>query len=132
MNDSEPKFLLGIDVGSTTIKAVAVDLRTDDIVWRDYQRHESRPGRAAARDADPDRDGDRRRPRRCRAFMTGSSGAAYADLVGAHYVQEVAAVALAVERRHPDARTVIELGGQDAKISSSRRRWRRPRARSCR
>jgi predicted CoA-substrate-specific enzyme activase len=116
MTDSEPRFLLGLDAGSTTVKAVAVDLRTDEIVWRDYQRHESRPAEKLLDmltrlegEAGIGRGG-------ARAFITGSSGAAYADLVGAHYVQEVAAVALAVERRHPDVRTVIELGGQDAKI----------------
>jgi len=116
MTDSEPRFLLGLDAGSTTVKAVAVDTRTDEIVWRDYQRHESRPAEMLVdmltrieREAGIGRGG-------ARAFITGSSGAAYAELVGAHYVQEVAAVALAVERRHPETRTVIELGGQDAKI----------------
>ena len=116
MTDSEPRFLLGLDAGSTTVKAVVVDARTDEIVWRDYQRHESRPAEKLVdmltrieREAGIGRGG-------ARAFITGSSGAAYAELVGAHYVQEVAAVALAVERRHPETRTVIELGGQDAKI----------------
>jgi ribulose kinase len=35
-------YLAGLDVGSTTVKAVVVDVRTDQIVWRDYQRHETR------------------------------------------------------------------------------------------
>lgn len=116
MSDSQPRFLLGLDAGSTTVKAVAVDLRTDRIVWRDYQRHESRPAEKLLdmltrleREAGVERGS-------ARAFITGSSGAAYADLVGAHYVQEVAAVALAVECRNPDVRTIIELGGQDAKV----------------
>jgi hypothetical protein len=34
--------LAGLDVGSTTVKAVVVDVRTEQIVWRDYQRHETR------------------------------------------------------------------------------------------
>jgi len=116
MTDSDPRFLLGLDAGSTTVKAVAVDVRTDEIVWRDYQRHESRPAEKLLemltrleQEAGVVRGS-------ARAFITGSSGAAYAELIGAHYIQEVAAVAMAVERRHPDARTVIELGGQDAKI----------------
>lgn len=116
MTDSEPRFLLGLDAGSTTVKAVAVDARTDEIVWRDYQRHESRPAEKLLemltrleREAGVARG-------TARAFITGASGSAYAELIGAHYVQEVAAVALAVERRHPDVRTIIELGGQDAKI----------------
>jgi activator of 2-hydroxyglutaryl-CoA dehydratase len=116
MNDSHPRFLLGLDAGSTTVKAVAVDTRTDEIVWRDYQRHESRPSEKLLemlirleQEAGVGRGS-------ARAFITGSTGTAYAELIGAHYVQEVAAVALAVERRHPEVRTIIELGGQDAKI----------------
>ena len=116
MSASEPRFLLGLDAGSTTVKAVAVDVRTDEIVWRDYQRHESRPAEKLLemlvrleQEAGVARG-------QARAFITGVSGAAYAELIGAHYVQEVAAVVLAVERRHPDTRTIIELGGQDAKI----------------
>ena len=37
-------------------------------------------------------------------------------LIGAKFVQEVTAVALAVEKQHPEVYSVIELGGQDAKI----------------
>ena len=36
------QFLVGLDVGSTTVKAVAVDAATDAIVWSDYQRHETK------------------------------------------------------------------------------------------
>jgi activator of 2-hydroxyglutaryl-CoA dehydratase len=36
--------------------------------------------------------------------------------LGAKFVQEVNAVTLAVETQHPDVGSVIELGGQDAKI----------------
>src|SRR6202044_2784665 len=43
-------------------------------------------------------------------------GGALANLVGAKFVQEVTAVSLAVEKLHPEVNSVIELGGQDAKI----------------
>jgi predicted CoA-substrate-specific enzyme activase len=49
-------------------------------------------------------------------FVTGSGGGAIADQVGAKFVQEVTAVSLAVEKLHPEVYSVIELGGQDAKI----------------
>jgi len=39
-----------------------------------------------------------------------------AEMVGAKFVQEVHAVSLAVEKLHPEVYSVIELGGQDAKI----------------
>jgi len=111
-----PQLLIGIDVGSTTVKAVAVDAATDTIVWSDYQRHETKQpektleflGRLEAElgiAAD-----------NCRAFITGSGGSNLATLIGAKFVQEVTAVSLAVEKLHPEVHSVIELGGQDAKI----------------
>ena len=49
-------------------------------------------------------------------FITGSGGGTLAELIGAKFVQEVTAVSLAVEKMHPEVYSVIELGGQDAKI----------------
>nr|MCU0767781.1 acyl-CoA dehydratase activase-related protein [Gammaproteobacteria bacterium] len=103
-----------IDVGSTAIKTIAQ--RGDEIVWSDYRRHESRP---AERLLDVLREVERdtgAAPGACHAFMAGSSGAALAEIVGARFVQEVAALSLAVRERHPDARAVVELGGHDAKV----------------
>jgi predicted CoA-substrate-specific enzyme activase len=106
--------MLGIDVGSTAIKTIVQ--RDGDILWRDYRRHESRP---AERLLDVLREVEAATgaaPGGCRAFMSGSAGATLAALVGARYVQEVAALSVAVQQRHPDARAVIELGGHDAKV----------------
>ena len=68
-----------------------------------------------------------------RMFMTGSGGGGIAEQIGAKFVQEVTAVSLAVEKMHPEVYSVIELGGQDAKIivfkdddeTGARRRFRR-------
>lgn len=51
-----------------------------------------------------------------RAAVCGSGGKPIAERIGAHYVQEVVANAAAVRALYPQARTAIELGGQDAKI----------------
>jgi activator of 2-hydroxyglutaryl-CoA dehydratase/predicted nucleotide-binding protein (sugar kinase/HSP70/actin superfamily) len=110
------QLLVGIDVGSTTVKAVAIDAATDAIVWSDYQRHETKQpektleflGRLEAELAISQDT--------CRVFMTGSGGSGIAPLIGAKFVQEVTAVSLAVEKLHPEVHSVIELGGQDAKI----------------
>src|SRR5688572_24871206 len=51
-----------------------------------------------------------------RMFLTGSGSGPMAAPTGAKFVQEVNAVTLAVEHKHPDVQSVIELGGQDAKI----------------
>ena len=49
-------------------------------------------------------------------FITGSGGNGLTKYLGAKFVQEVNAVSLAVEKLYPDCGSVIELGGQDAKI----------------
>ncbi|MEK7678792.1 MAG: BadF/BadG/BcrA/BcrD ATPase family protein, partial [Deltaproteobacteria bacterium] len=47
---------------------------------------------------------------------TGSGGKLIAPLIGASFTNEVIAQAKAVEVFHPEAKTVIEMGGQDAKL----------------
>jgi predicted CoA-substrate-specific enzyme activase len=109
-------ILVGMDVGSTTVKAVAVDPSTDQMIWSDYQRHETKQPEKTLEflgrlEADLGISGDN-----CRMFITGSGGGNLAPLIGAKFVQEVTAVSLAVEKLHPEVHSVIELGGQDAKI----------------
>src|SRR5690606_29867117 len=57
-----------------------------------------------------------------RIFVTGSGSGPLAAPLGARFVQEVNAVTLAVEKLHPDVGSVVELGGQDAKIILFRER----------
>jgi predicted CoA-substrate-specific enzyme activase len=111
-----PKFRVGIDVGSTTVKAVVADAQSDEIVWKDYRRHETRQIETlldflrrmeAQAGISPDN---------CCVFMTGSGGNTLADRVGARYVQEVLAASLMVEKHCPQASAFVEIGGQDAKI----------------
>lgn len=47
---------------------------------------------------------------------TGSGGKLIAPLIGAAFTNEVIAQAKATEVFHPEARTIIEMGGQDAKL----------------
>jgi predicted CoA-substrate-specific enzyme activase len=115
-HDHRTEFLVGLDVGSTTVKAVVVDAATDKVLWQDYQRHETKQPeksleflRRMEKDAGINR-------HNTRMFMTGSGGGSIAEQIGAKFVQEVTAVSLAVEKMHPEVYSVIELGGQDAKI----------------
>ena len=41
-HDRAIKFLVGLDVGSTTVKAVVVEAASDQVLWQDYQRHETK------------------------------------------------------------------------------------------
>ncbi len=111
MTDQNVMYL-GIDVGSTTVKAVLLD--KDKIIWKKYERHNARQPemvleylnyiQANFRDVEFE------------IFITGSGGRAIAPYINAHYIQEVNAVTYAVEKLHPEAGSVIELGGQDAKV----------------
>src|SRR6202046_1644327 len=110
------RFFVGLDVGSTTVKAIVVDAATDKTIWQDYQRHETRQPEKCLEflrrmEADTGISQEN-----TRIFITGSGGGTIAEMVGAKFVQEVHAVSLAVEKLHPEVYSVIELGGQDAKI----------------
>lgn len=105
--------IVGMDVGSTTVKAVVV--RDGAVLWQDYQRHNTRQaekvldflGRMEAEAGlEPGRD---------RIFFTGSGAGLLAPLAGGKLIQEVVAVAAAVERLHPDVLFVSEIGGEDMK-----------------
>jgi activator of 2-hydroxyglutaryl-CoA dehydratase/predicted nucleotide-binding protein (sugar kinase/HSP70/actin superfamily) len=110
-------IVVGLDVGSTTVKAVVVDPDSKAILWHDYQRHHTRQpetvldflvriGGAFPSIATDD----------VRLFLTGSGSAPLEEPTRGKFVQEVNAVTLAVETLHPEVGSVVELGGQDAKI----------------
>lgn len=113
---TEP-VVVGVDVGSTTVKLVVLDPTTLEVLYSDYQRHQTKQpekvlelmGDVEARFPDSPRE-------QWRIFLTGSGALPLCAGLGAKFVQEVNAVTLAVEHLHPDVGSVIELGGQDAKI----------------
>src|SRR6201981_1577034 len=115
-HDHKTDFLVGLDVGSTTVKATVVDAKTDQILWQDYQRHETKQPEKSLEFLKRMEAEVGINRHNTRMFMTGSGGGAIADQIGAKFVQEVTAVSLAVEKLHPEVYSVIELGGQDAKI----------------
>src|SRR6185436_10777197 len=108
---------IGIDVGSTTVKLAVVDPVTREIIWADYQRHQTKQAEkvlemlVAIGNHFPHLP-----PGSIRTFITGSGSGPLVAPIGSKFVQEVNAVTLAVEKLHPDVGSVIELGGQDAKI----------------
>ncbi|MGC8549179.1 MAG: BadF/BadG/BcrA/BcrD ATPase family protein [Acidobacteriaceae bacterium] len=110
------EFLLGMDVGSTTVKTVVRSAVTGEILLRDYRRHESRQAETVLHALQQAKSELGIADSNLRLFMSGSGGQRTAELLGARFVQEVAAVSLAVETSYPEVRSVIELGGQDAKM----------------
>src|SRR5579871_4441771 len=115
-HDHHTEFLVGLDVGSTTVKATVVKADSDEVLWQDYQRHETKQPEKSLEFLKRMEKEVGITNRNTRMFMTGSGGGSIADQIGAKFVQEVTAVSLAVEKMHPEVYSVIELGGQDAKI----------------
>ncbi len=111
-----PRYVVGVDVGSTTLKAVVAEAEIGAVVWKDYRRHQTRQPEMLLEFLRRIEAEIGIAPSNARVFITGSGGSALAPFIGAAFVQEVVAVSLAVEARYPDTRSVIELGGQDAKI----------------
>ncbi len=98
------------------MKALVIEAESGRILWRDYQRHDTRQTEKLLEFLQRMEIETGMAPGNCRVFITGSGGNALSNLIGAKFVQEVNAVALAVEKLHPEVNSVIELGGQDAKI----------------
>ena len=108
--------MVGLDVGSTTVKSVVVDLKTQEMLWSDYQRHDTKQPEKCLEFLKRMEADTGIKAGETRIFITGSGGGTIAPHIGAKFVQEVNAVSLAVEHLYPECGSVIELGGQDAKI----------------
>ena len=123
MAQAPDKVVIGIDVGSTTVKMTVVDPATKEILWSKYLRHETRQPeitREMLREihaAFPTLTSDK-----IRTFITGSGGGPIAPHLGAKFVQEVNAVTMAVEKLHPDVGSVIEASAARTPRSSCSRR----------
>jgi predicted CoA-substrate-specific enzyme activase len=106
-------LLVGIDIGSTTVKIVVMD-EDYNILFKSYDRHLSKVREKAdeiLKSIEP-----MFRGKEVRAAITGSAGLGVAKACGIDFVQEVFATAGAIEEFMPDTDVVVELGGEDAKI----------------
>jgi activator of 2-hydroxyglutaryl-CoA dehydratase/predicted nucleotide-binding protein (sugar kinase/HSP70/actin superfamily) len=117
LSAAERRIVIGIDVGSTTVKTVVIDADSRKILWSRYERHETYQARKVTEQLTSIAE-EFPEPllSSARVFMTGSGAGPLAGPLGAKFVQEVNAVTMAVEELHPNVGSVIELGGQDAKI----------------
>lgn len=105
---------VGIDVGSTTIKLVVLDYEKN-ILYKNYARHFSEIGTALQENLTHLKDivGEKK----FSFALTGSAGMGIAERIKLPFVQEVIACAAAVKELIPSTDTVVELGGEDAKIT---------------
>lgn len=106
-------YNMGIDVGSTTVKTVIL---YDDIpIYKEYRRHFSDVKKAVKEILRNiyEKLGDI-----CvSVVVTGSGGIDISNHLNLKFIQEVISSTKAIETFHPEADVVIELGGEDAKIT---------------
>ena len=103
--------LLGIDVGSTTVKVCVLD-EAHQTLYSSYVRHFSRVKECVQSELNKIRSvADR-----FHVCITGSAGLGLAQRGKLPFVQEVQAAYGAIRALYPDADAAVELGGEDAKI----------------
>ncbi len=104
---------LGIDVGSTTVKLVLLD-DANKILYKRYERHMSSVFDKVAEllsDFKKEYDGN------FKVTITGSGGLSLSKKLEIPFEQEVVTCSAAVTEMIPETDVVIELGGEDAKIT---------------
>ena len=107
---------IGLDIGSTTIKSAVLD-ENGRLLYSSYERHFSEVQDKAVALLERIKEKfsltDTDNVKIC---ISGSAGMGFAEDIGFPFVQEVYATRTAVLKHNPDTDTVIELGGEDAKI----------------
>lgn len=105
---------IGLDIGSTTIKAAVLD-DNDNLIYKRYERHYSQ---VAVKALEVLTDIQKAYPRlkNVKFAISGSAGMGVAESCDLNFVQEVYATGVSAEHLIPEADVIIELGGEDAKI----------------
>lgn len=107
-------YKTGIDVGSTTVKVVVFD-EDNNLLFARYERHYSDVKTATIKVLQEaiSEIGDQV----VSIAITGSGGMGLSDAAEIPFVQEVIAATTTVEKLIPQTDVVIELGGEDAKMT---------------
>ncbi|MDE7168111.1 MAG: acyl-CoA dehydratase activase [Clostridia bacterium] len=104
--------LLGIDVGSTTVKAAVIDEK-DNLIYSSYVRHFAKVKETVLSELNNIKE---KFGGSFAVSITGSAGLGLSQRSGINFVQEVQAAFIAIRKIHSDIDVAIELGGEDAKI----------------
>lgn len=105
---------IGMDVGSISLNVVAVDA-SGTVCFETTVRHKGEPIEAAYRVLTALLERFSQESIRGLA-VTGSAGKRIAQILHASFVNEIIAHATSVTRLYPSVRSIIEIGGQDAKL----------------
>lgn len=104
---------IGLDVGSTTVKIVAID-DSGKTVYSSYGRHNAKARETVA--ARLDELLGQRGDDDVTISVTGSVGMGISEACGLPFVQEVVAATDAISHLYPGTQSMIDIGGEDAKV----------------
>ena len=104
---------IGIDVGSTTVKLVAID-ENDNLLFSKYERHNAKAKETILSFLKEllSEIGDKDISLR----ITGSIGMGISEKCSLPFVQEVVAAAKAIQKDYSHVTSMIDIGGEDAKV----------------
>ncbi len=107
------RLRLGIDIGSTTAKVVILD-QSGRVIYSTYRRHhtETLGTLQAILEEAKQKIGEIHFD----LLITGSAGLGIGEKFGLPFIQEVVASAEVVKQLYPQAKTLIDIGGEDAKM----------------
>lgn len=112
-NDTKKILRLGLDIGSTTLKTAVVDSR-DELIFTSYARHQAdiEGTLVSAIETLQERYGEED----FQVGITGSAGLGVGERCGLAFVQEVVASCEVLKRHYPEASSLVDIGGEDAKM----------------
>lgn len=107
-------YKIGLDIGSTTVKIVVLN-ENNNIIYSEYKRHLSdiKSTIISIMNSCYEKLGDIH----CTINITGSGGLSVSNWLDINFEQEVIACTKATKTMIPETDVVIELGGEDAKIT---------------
>jgi predicted CoA-substrate-specific enzyme activase len=108
------EFLVGLDIGSTTVKIAVLD-NNGSIIYKQYERHYSDIKNTVTEIIN--NSSEYLKDSFIKISVTGSGAIDVSKYLDIPFVQEVAASTSAIEKFIPLTDVVIELGGEDAKIT---------------
>ena len=120
-NNTIVPIRMGIDIGSTTVK-VAVLNDDDKLIYGDYQRHRADIRNTIITVVNKaldflEKELPAGKNQTLTVKVTGSGGLSVSQWLNVPFVQEVIAATTSVKKLIPQTDVVIELGGEDAKIT---------------
>ncbi len=107
-------YKVGLDVGSTTVKLAVLDA-ANKVIMSNYVRHKSKLREATG--ALINQVAERLGNVDVVLAVTGSGGLGISKWLGIEYVQEVIAGCEAIQTFYPQTDVIVELGGEDAKVT---------------